>query len=179
VRLVPRSAKSAYAAAAGRAGGRTGPESFPAHRSLVWRALTPPSRAGSSTLLLTALRRDALTERQWLASEGPEQAERALDDLLAHAEALSGLPLALEPALVARAVEDLVLASLFDAEVPSTPALRAWRRWKTEQPYGPVTSPRDAVSEAKRAAVRERVLRGDWARAWAVWASRMRAAGVA
>ena len=174
-----RSAKGDWGAATRRDGGRTSPQSFPAHRALVRRALTPHHRVGSTGLLLTALRRDAISERQWLASEGPEQAERSLDDLLAHAEALSGLPLALEPELVARAVEDLVLVSLFDAEVPSGPAQRAWRRWKTEQPYGPVTGPRDAVSEAKRAAVRERVLRGDWARAWAVWESRTRAGGLA
>jgi len=178
---VPRNAKGAYGSAGGLTGGRTSPQSFPAHRALVWRALAPHRHhhLESTDLLLTALRRDAVNERQWLASESADQAERALDDLLAHADALSGLPLALEPQLAARAVEDLVLVSLFDAEVPSGAAQRAWRRWKTEQPYGPVTGPRDAVSEAKRAAVRERVLRGDWARCWAVWASRVRAGGVA
>jgi hypothetical protein len=177
VRLVPRSVRSAYGAAGGLEGIRTSPQSFPAHRALVRRAIRSHRPDSASELFLVALRRDALAERQWLASESVVQAERGLDDLLAHADALSGLPLALEPDLVEHAVEDLVLVSLFDAEVPSAPAQRAWRRWKTEQPYGPVTGPRDAVSEAKRAAVRERVLRGDWARSWAVWASRTRASG--
>ncbi|RZS87032.1 hypothetical protein EV189_2454 [Motilibacter rhizosphaerae] len=151
---------------------------FPAHRALLARTLVAPLAPGRKPdVIYVALHADAVTERAWTARETRAQAERAVADLLAHVDAVTGLPWALEADLLVSAAEEMAIYSLFEGGVSSRQAQLAWRRWKDEQPYGPVTGPRDAVTEAKRAAVRERVLRAEWAQAWAVWAARARVRG--
>ncbi|RKS80620.1 hypothetical protein CLV35_0293 [Motilibacter peucedani] len=169
--------------------------SFPAHRRLLGSALSvthalhaaprrpehaiPPLPPTPSWTRLrdpehAHLWQAAVAEHCHLARVAQPEAEAALVALSEHLERAARLAWAPEPGLFARAVEECLLVSVFDADVASRHAQRAWRRWWVEQPYGPAVGPRDAVTMVRDEARRERELRADWAAAWALWAARAR-----
>ena len=118
----------------------------------------------------------AVAEHVRLAGIATAQAEEAIVALAEHLERAARLTWAADPDLFAIAVEECLRFSIFDAGVSSAAAQQAWCRWWSEQPYGPSVGPRDAVTSVRSGADRERVLRSDWATAWAVWAARARLA---
>lgn len=116
----------------------------------------------------------AVREHAELTRLGTREAEASLIALTEHLERAARLSWAPEPGVFDRAVDETLLWVVFDADVSSRPAQAAWRRWWSEQPYGLEVGPRDAVEHVRRAAVRERELRAEWAAAWAIWAARAR-----